>query len=312
MKFLREFESKIKYDEYIAMSGNPWPTISTFEYNGSRVVDIDEELKDADAIFEHNASGIYLGGHGKADRQVSIRRDTKSIFGNDRHYPIDFTLVASGGTMPASKFGIWEQYSFYDRLSDRFAKNLIAYKFNPVSGVRKFPDFFMGWYFYNINHFKIREGITRIGQHALRENSTTFSMIFPDSMTTFDAYVCSYTKPSNGKSIVIGEGAKSLTTYAFSHNRYGQCYFICKAKTPPTGASNIFYRASMYTGASEEYKYIYVPKESITKYETTSNVFTPYVGEGKLFSGFKSIEEDLPPNAEIEQTWMPDGALPLK
>lgn len=315
MKFLREFPSKIKYDEYVALSGNPWPTISTFENEGQRTIDVDEKFKDADVImeFEKNASK-YLGGNGDTTQEASIRTNTKSIYGNDRHYGcyFDTAHLASGNTVPPSRFGIWEQYSFYQREKDKFDSNLIAYKFNKVGTLNMVPDSTFGWLssVYPFKNIKMREGLTKVGQYTLRNDYYRCNLIFPDTVTTFGGYTVARDNSFPVDACIVwGTGIKNFGTAFFDRTPIPTVYYVCKATTPPTGSSP-FGSYTFSSRANEKYKYIFVPREALETYQTRTNAFTSSVGSGKAFLGFKSIEDDLPSTVNIYQTWMPDGALP--
>ena len=128
----------------------------------------------------------------------------------------------------------------------------------------------------------IPDSVTTIGNGAFCECDMLTSVIIPDSVTTIgdDAFaychLTSVTIPDsvttigvdafsgciNLRSVTIGDSVTTIGDWAF-YDCYSLTSVYCKATTPPTGGSDMFYNNA--SGCK-----IYVPTESVEAYKSAS------------------------------------------
>ena len=119
---------------------------------------------------------------------------------------------------------------------------------NSVTTIESYM-FFRCW---SLTSVTIPDSVTSIGSEAFRECSSLTSITIPVSVTSIKpfAFYC-----SGLTSVTIPDNVTKIGNYAFYCNSLKSIY--CKAMTPPTGDSKMF-----YTGRN-----IYVPKESVDAYK---------------------------------------------
>lgn len=105
------------------------------------------------------------------------------------------------------------------------------------------------------------EAVKTLGSYAFQNCKRLKAINIPDATTSIGDYC--FDKCDSLKSVYIGTGLRSLGTNSFANCKL-LLGFYCYAQTPPTCSSNTF------SGSDPQFASLYVPEESLTKYNSAS------------------------------------------
>ncbi len=105
------------------------------------------------------------------------------------------------------------------------------------------------------------DAVKTLGSYAFQNCKRLKAINIPDATTSIGDYC--FDKCDSLKSVYVGSGLRSLGTNSFANCKL-LLGFYCYAQTPPTCSSNTF------TGSDPQYASLYVPEESLAKYNSAS------------------------------------------